>query len=136
VQYLLHKPRYRAVEFVYLRRHCSVRAAGIAVLSIQVREEDSFSLPACHGGTQPYPSSLPGLPDHLGRRARRPSKAYNGGPLPVRDQSAFRGGRRGRQVPYREPECRPGPLGWPPGDAELFGEYIVLRHRFTWSYGI
>jgi hypothetical protein len=122
MQYLLHKILYRAVELVYLRRHRSVRAAGVAVPSVQVREEDSFSLPACYGGTWPYSSSVLGLPDHLGLRARRPVEAYDGGPLPVRDQSSFWGGRRGCQVPYREPECRPGPLGWPSGDAELFGE--------------
>ncbi len=114
--------RFRVVELVYLRRHCLMRVAGVAVPSVQVREEDSLSPPACYGGTWPYSSPVPGLPDYLGRRARRPAKAYNGGPLPIRDQSALWGGRRGRQVPDREPEYRPGPLGRSPGDAELFGE--------------
>ncbi len=122
MQYLLYIIRYRAIKLVYLRRHRSVRVAGVALPSVQVREENSLPSPACYGGTWPYPSPVPGLPVYLGCRARRPAEAYNGGPLPVRDQPAFRGGRRGRQVPDREPEYRPGPLGWPSGDAELFGE--------------
>jgi hypothetical protein len=61
-----------------------------------VREENSLSPPACHRGSWPYPSPVPGLPNYLGCRARRPSKAHTGRPLPVRYQSALRGGRRRR----------------------------------------
>ncbi len=110
-----------------------MRAAGAAVLPVQVREENPLPAPACHGGSWAYSPPLPGLPDHLGRRARRSVEADNGGPLPVRDQSTVWGGWRGRQVPYREPECRPGPLGRAPGDAKLFGEYLRFWRLSTLS---
>jgi hypothetical protein len=89
MQYLFHILRYRAFEPVYLRCHRFMRVVGDAVHHVQVREENALSPSACSGGSQPCSSSPPGFPNYLGRRARRQAKAFNGGPLPVRDQSAF-----------------------------------------------
>ncbi len=89
MQYLFHIIRYRVIEPVYLRRHRFMRVAGDVVHPVQVWEEDALTPSACTGGYRPYSSSLPGFPDYLGRRARYQAKAFNGGSLPVRDQSAF-----------------------------------------------
>ncbi len=110
-----------------------MRVVGSAVHYVQVRQEDALSPSACFGRYKPGSSPLPGFPSYLGRRARRQAKAFDGRPLPVRDQSAFWSRRRGCQISDREPECRPSPLGRSSGDAELFGEYRMLSSPFRLS---